>query len=163
MMIAASSLAKTGGKSQMKKFRSSELAHCSKETRLPGLRQAILPTEHRPAVVGMMISSCPCGTKPSSTSQIAVLRDIRRCPVSVSMPKYIPDRSAPEIEIHEIGLEARISAHCGGKVCRHERFADIGVAETMPSIRQPFSRWSATSFERIRLKLRELALRLSKP
>src|SRR5437868_998276 len=42
-------------------------------------------------------------------------------------------------------------------------FPTLGVAEATPSILQPRSRWSATSFERIRLKLRELALRLSKP
>src|SRR5690349_14337849 len=42
-------------------------------------------------------------------------------------------------------------------------FPTFGVAETTPSILQPRSRWSATSLERIRLKLRELALRLSKP
>src|SRR3954447_21245705 len=39
----------------------------------------------------------------------------------------------------------------------------LGVAETIPSIRHPRSRLSAASLERMRLKLRELALRLSKP
>src|SRR3954447_23833871 len=39
----------------------------------------------------------------------------------------------------------------------------LGVAETTPSMRQPRSRCRATSLERMRLKLRELALRLSKP
>src|SRR5690242_21408480 len=39
----------------------------------------------------------------------------------------------------------------------------LGVAETTPSIRHPRSRWIVTSFDRMRLKLRELALRLSKP
>ena len=42
-------------------------------------------------------------------------------------------------------------------------FPTLGVAEATPSMRQPRSRCSATSLERIRLKLRELALRLSKP
>ena len=35
------------------------------------------------------------------------------------------NRPAPEIEVHQISLEARIAAHRGGKVGRHERLADI--------------------------------------
>src|SRR4051794_16756554 len=42
-------------------------------------------------------------------------------------------------------------------------FPTLGVAERTPSSRQPRSRCIATSFDRIKLKVRELAFRLSKP
>src|SRR6476620_9684027 len=42
-------------------------------------------------------------------------------------------------------------------------FPTSGVADATPSNRQPRSRFRATSLDRIRLKVRELALRLSKP
>ena len=73
------------------------------------------------------------------------------------------DRAAPQVEVDEIGLEPGSRLIAAATFAETNDLPTLGVAETTPSMRQPRSRCSATSLERIRLKLRELALRLSNP